>query len=119
MAKGGWVLLAAVLAGCASGPSAPETAPDAVGTSPAQAGPAQAQGAAVTVTGNVTRRVIPWQDGLTLMQAFALSGYQGDANPSQLGIIRKKQLPVYMDYQKLYEGQDMMLEPGDRIDVRP
>ncbi len=118
MAKGGWILLAVMLAGCASEPAGPGTAPGA-GVGGSQATPAQAQGAPVTVTGNVARKVIPWQDGLTLMQAFAISGYQGAANPSQLGIIRKGQMPVYMDYQKLYDGQDMMLEPGDRVDVRP
>jgi hypothetical protein len=110
----GPLLLAALLAGCASGPSGGSPASNAGGASADQT-----QGASVTVLGNVTRREIPWQDGLTLMQAFALSGYLGDSKPAQLGIIRKKQMPIYMDYQKLYDGQDMLLEPGDQVVIRP
>jgi hypothetical protein len=106
----GPLLLAALLAGCASGPSSGGTASNPGSGS-------QTKGAAVTVEGNVTRRVIPWQDGLTLMQAFTLSGYQGAENPVQLVVHRKGQLAVFVDYQKLYDGQDMMLEPGDKIDI--
>jgi hypothetical protein len=110
----GPLLLAALLAGCASGPSGGGAASNAGSGSAGQA-----QDASVTVLGNVTRQVIPWRDGLTLMQAFALSGYLGDSKPAQLGIVRKRQMPIFMDYQKLYDGQDMLLEPGDQVVIRP
>jgi hypothetical protein len=110
----GPLLLAVLLAGCASAPSGGGNSPESNAGSEGQA-----QGTSVTVVGNVSRPVIPWQDGLTLMQAFAMSGYQSDAKPAQLGIVRKKQMPVYMDFQKLDAGQDMLLEPGDQVVIRP
>jgi hypothetical protein len=106
----GPILLAALLTGCASAPSGGGAAPDAGSGS-------QPKSAVVTVMGNVTRGVIPWQEGLTLMQAFTLSGYLGTEKPAQLVVHRKGQLGVLVDYQKLYDGQDMMLEPGDKIDI--
>jgi hypothetical protein len=109
---GTWMALtmALLLGGCASNPNGAAQNP---GT------PAKGQGAAVTVMGDVSHPVIPWEDGLTLMRAFAMSGYRGFTPPSQLGIIRKKEMPMYMSFQKLNDGQDMMLEPGDKIDIRP
>lgn len=128
----GWVLLVAMLlAGCASEPSGTGTPLDTRASQPAEPTPTATPAptpaaaipaaipAAITVKGNVARPVIPWQDGLTLMQAFALSGYQDAANPSQLVIIRKRQFPVKINYQNLYQGQDMMLEPGDQIQIVP
>jgi hypothetical protein len=111
----GPLLLAALMAGCASGPSA--SGPSGGGPASNPGGEVQTKGAVVTVGGNVTRPVIPWQDGLTLMQAFTLSGYQGAEQPAQLVVHRKGQLGVFVDYQKLYDGQDMLLEPGDKIDI--
>lgn len=84
-----------------------------------QAKSAPGKGTSITVVGNVAHPVIPWEDGMTLMRAFTLSGYQAFTNPSRLGVIRKNQMPMYMDFQKLYDGQDMMLEPGDRIEINP
>ena len=110
----GPLLLAALLAGCASGPSG-----SAASSGNSQAPETPATQPTVTVEGNVARAAVPWQDGMTLMQAFALSGYQGMQKPAQLGIIRKRQLPIFMDYQKLDAGQDMLLEPGDRVIIRP
>jgi hypothetical protein len=107
----GPLLLAALFAGCASGPSSgggPASSTDSSG---------QAKSAVVTVGGNVTRPVIPWQEGLTLMQAFTLSGYQGTEQPVQLVVHRKGQLGLFVDYDKLYGGQDMLLDPGDKIDI--
>jgi hypothetical protein len=120
MATAGWGLLVAmILAGCASGPSGPGMPLDTRASQPAAPTPVPASATAVTVTGNVARPVIPWQDGLTLMQAFAMAGYQDAANPSQLVIIRKRQFPVKVNYENLNQGQDMMLEPGDQIQVVP
>ena len=106
----GPLLLAALLAGCASGPSGGGAA-----SNPDNGG--QAKGAMVMVVGSVTRSLIPWQEGLTLMQAFTLSGYQGAEQPTQLVVHRKGQLGLFVDYDKLYGGQDMLLDPGDKIDI--
>jgi hypothetical protein len=99
-----------LMGGCASNPD---------GGAQNQAAPTKGQGAAVTVIGDVSHKVIPWEDGLTLMRAYAMSGYRGFIPPSQLGIVRKKEMPMYMDFQKLDGGQDMLLEPGDTIEIRP
>jgi hypothetical protein len=102
--------MALLVGGCASNPDgAQQNAP----------APAKGQPKPVTVMGDVARPVIPWEDGLTLMRAFAMAGYRGFSNPSQLGIIRKKEMPMYVDFQKLNNGQDMLLEPGDKIEIRP
>jgi hypothetical protein len=105
----GPLLLAALLAGCASGPGGGGAASNPDG--------GEAKGAMVMVVGNVARSLVPWQEGLTLMQAFTLSGYQGAEEPVQLVVHRKGQLGVFVDYDKLTRGQDMLLDPGDRIDI--
>ena len=104
-------LFAVLLAGCSSAPS------NGGGGASSSDNGTQTKGAVVMVNGNVTRGVIPWQEGLTLMQAFTLSGYQGMEKPAQLVVHRKGQLGVFVDYDKLYAGQDMLLEPGDRVDI--
>ena len=103
-------VLVLLVGGCASGPNAGGGGQSST----------RAQGTSVTVAGGpVTHPVIPWQDGLTLMNAFILSGFQGAANPTQLEIVRQKQMPIFVVYQKLYDGQDVMLEPGDHIEIDP
>lgn len=108
--------VAAVLAGCVSEPTTETSMPVANGAGQTQATPPQTGKQTVTVMGNVARRVIPWQDGLTLSQAFYASGYQG-ANPAQLVIHRKGQMAVFVNFQDL-NGQDMLLNAGDQIEIR-
>ena len=78
-----------------------------------------AQGGFVFVSGEVRRNVIPWDAGLTLRRAFALSGYQGPSSGMRLGVLRNRERPVYTDLQDLYHGQDMLLEPGDQVQIEP
>jgi hypothetical protein len=104
------LLMALLMGGCASNPDAADSN---------QPAPAKGQPMPVMVMGDVEHKVIPWEDGMTLMRAYAASGYRGFTPPSQLGIIRKKEMPMYMDFQKLDAGQDMLLEPGDKVEIRP
>jgi hypothetical protein len=114
---GAAVLAAMMLAGCVSGPTTVTSEPADNGAGQAQSAPAKPGSQTVTVTGNVARHVIPWQDGLTLSQAFAMAGYQGVANPAQLAIQRKGQMGVFVNFQDL-NGQDMLLNAGDQIEIR-
>src|SRR5271165_6827102 len=103
---GGWVLLAVMLAGCAGGPSGPGTTPNVESMGASQTQETPKQGAVVTLMGDVAHRVIPWENGLTLMDAFSRSGYRGDSNPAQLVIHRKGQLAISVDFEKLNTTQD-------------
>ena len=107
-------LLLLVIAGCSS-PSQRNAATmdEVLGTSSPVAGNS------VSVSGQVRRTVIPWNETLTLRQAFILSGYFGPSSGMQLGVHRGKEMPMYIDMQNLYHGQDMLLEPGDRIEIQP
>lgn len=101
-----------LVAGCASGPANGSGA----GAQPGSA--SQTQNLEVTIIGNVQRHVIPWQDGLTLTRAYLYAVYQGDGDPAQLVVHRKRQLAIFMDFPNLFGGQDILLEPGDQIEIR-
>jgi hypothetical protein len=106
--------LAFIIAGCGSPPKQNTSSVDQLlGTD------APVQGGSVFISGPVRRNVVPWSEGLTLRQAFVMSGYQGPTSNMRLGVLRKQQQPMYENLQDLYHGQDMLLEPGDRIEIQP
>jgi hypothetical protein len=106
--------LALLAAGCGTSSKHDPTSVDQLlGTT------APAQGGFVYISGEVRRNVIPWVDGMTLRRAFALAGYQGPSSGMRLGVLRNRERPLYTDLQDLYRGQDLLLEPGDRIQIEP
>jgi hypothetical protein len=78
-----------------------------------------AQGPIVQVVGDVQNHVIPWTEDLTLIQALVAAEYKGLGDPSQISVIRDNQ-QIDVNTQALLRGkQDMPLEAGDRINIRP
>ena len=69
--------------------------------------------------GNVKTPVIPWTDDLTLVKALILADYQGRGDPGQIVVIRKGQPSIYVSAEQLFNGYDLPLEAGDRIQIRP
>jgi hypothetical protein len=79
------------------------------------------QGPVVQVVGDVENHVIPWTEDLTLIQALVAADYQGVGDPSSIAIIRNgEQIPVNPELLlHRQRDQDMPLEAGDRIEIRP
>lgn len=89
------------------------------------AGQQQAQAAmlsqepSVWVAGNVKTPMIPWTKDLTLVKAILTAQYQGVGDPGQISVRRGRQPPIIVDPRKLLQGEDMPLQAGDRIEIRP
>jgi hypothetical protein len=68
----------------------------------------------VVVLGNVQKHEIPWVEGLTLSQAIATAGYNGQHDPAQI-IVRHHSVETQVDPKQLLGGQDVALQPGDTV----
>src|SRR5690349_3128228 len=106
------VLLALAVAGCAGGSksNAPTHGTGSV---------APKSGGIITILGPVAHPQIPYNEGLVLSRALMLAGYQNQGR-GRVVVIRKEQQPMYMQARALLNGdQDIVLEPGDRIEIQP
>ncbi len=72
----------------------------------------------VTFTGPVRKSIIPWTEGLTLVQAYTAAQYTGYIRPRLLRITSDGQT-AEIKFSLLLNGADMPLEPGDLIEVVP
>jgi hypothetical protein len=117
----GGLILAGVLAGCAGKPKPSPQVQQAFLQGQRQgmaAAQAQAQGPSVWIVGKVQTPLIPWTENLTLSQALITAKYQGAQDPTQITIFRIGQRPIYMNPRLLLQGQDVILEAGDRVEIR-
>ena len=78
----------------------------------------QARGPTVTFIGEVRNQLIPWTADLTLARAIVAADYYGRTDPSTIVVIRDGQQTVY-DTKKLLQGNDVLLEPRDVVEIRP
>jgi hypothetical protein len=78
---------------------------------------AQASGPTVTFIGEVKNRLIPWTADLTLARALIAADYYGAIDPRAIVVIRNRQQTTY-DVKKLLQGDDILLEPRDIVEVR-
>ena len=78
-----------------------------------------AQGPSVWVIGNVKTPVVPWTQDLTLAKALIAAEYQGTKDPREIVVQHKGMEPLHLRAQQLLEGQDMPLQAGDRVEIRP
>ena len=80
---------------------------------------AASQGPSVWVIGNVKTTAIPWTQDLTLSKALVAAEYRGAKDPSEIIVQSKGQQPLHIHPQQLFQGEDMPLQAGDRIEIRP
>jgi hypothetical protein len=82
--------------------------------------PRQAPAAApstVTMSGNVRTPSVPWTQDLTVAKAILSAGYTGTDNPKEIIIIRDGNA-IQVDIEKLLNGADTPLLPGDTVQIR-
>jgi len=70
----------------------------------------------VWVRGEVRNQLIPWNEELTLSKAILAAEYQGFLDPKEIVITRKGET-IRIHPKQLLRGEDMLLEPGDVVDV--
>lgn len=68
--------------------------------------------------GPVRQPEVPWQEGLTLLQAIAAAGYSDPRDPNVVTLIRQRER-VPIPPQALLAGKDVPLEPGDTVEIHP
>ncbi len=116
-----WVLLLAFgSAGCTSNSNAKAQARQAflAGQQQALARMLEARAPNVTVLGPVHNPIMPWTEDLTLAKAIVAAGYYGRTDPKGIVIHRNGQdMPI--DPKQLLSGEDMLLQAGDVVEVRP
>lgn len=78
-----------------------------------------AKGNSVFVMGNVKNQIVPWTPDLTLSKAIVNAEYRGTKDPGEIIVQRKDQQPLYIHAEQLLRGEDMPLQAGDQIEIRP
>jgi hypothetical protein len=76
----------------------------------------QSQTPQVAFVGPVKNRSVPWSADLTVAKAIVAAGYFGAADPRSIVVLRNGQA-VTIDPQQLLNGEDMLLLPGDLVQI--
>jgi hypothetical protein len=71
----------------------------------------------VRILGSVRNPVLTWSEGLTLARALVLAEYEKSTAPAVITIFRNNQ-PLQIDPQRVLQGEDYPLFPGDIIYVQ-
>jgi hypothetical protein len=77
-----------------------------------------AQGTSVRIVGNVKNPMLVWTENLTLAEAIVTAEYQGVGTPVAISIVREGQ-QFRVDPKQLLRGEDIPLQAGDTIEIRP
>ena len=72
----------------------------------------------IRVIGNVRNPEIPWTDEMTLMEALVAAECTDRRNPRQIILIRKHE-PIPVNMKTFLNGEDVLLQPGDTIELHP
>ena len=72
----------------------------------------------VRFSGPVVNSNVPWTPDLTLVRALVEAGYQAPHEPSTIYVVRNGRA-IQMDVKRLLAGEDMPLQNGDMVDIRP
>jgi hypothetical protein len=78
----------------------------------------QAHEPSVRVSGPIRNPIVPWTEDLTLAKAIIVADYNKPTNPRQIIILRAGQ-PIVVDLAKFLAGEDVALQPGDIVDIKP
>ncbi len=70
------------------------------------------------VLGPVRQPVLEWTETLTLSEALVAAGYQGARDPSLILVHRTGQ-QIRVDPRRLLQGEDLPLQAGDTVEIRP
>ena len=71
----------------------------------------------VRILGAVRNPTLTWSEGLTLARALVLSEYEKSTAPSLITIFRNNQ-PLHIDPQRVLQGEDYPLFPGDIVYIQ-
>ena len=71
----------------------------------------------VRILGSVRNPVLLWSDGLTLARALVEAQYEKPNAPSSITIYRNNQ-PLNIDPQRVLQGEDYPLFPGDIVYIQ-
>jgi hypothetical protein len=71
----------------------------------------------VRILGPVKNPVLLWSDGLTLARAMVEAEYQKPNTPTAITIYRNNQ-PLSIDPQRVLQGEDYPLFPGDIVYIQ-
>lgn len=71
----------------------------------------------IQIVGDVKRSVLEWSDGLTISQAIVEAEYQNARQPLAILVYRRGQI-LSVNPSDLLRGRDLVLEPGDRIELQ-
>jgi hypothetical protein len=72
----------------------------------------------VRFSGPVVNSNVPWTPDLTLARALVEAGYQAPHEPSAIYVVRNGRA-MQIDVKRLLAGEDMPLQNGDMVDIRP
>ena len=71
----------------------------------------------IRIFGAVKNSVLPWTDGLSLARALVEAEYQKATTPLAITIYRNNQ-PIHIDPQRVLQGEDYSLFPGDIVFIQ-
>jgi len=70
----------------------------------------------IRVVGKVKNPEFEWKEGMSLMEALIKADWTGMQNPKGIIIIRKHG-PITVDMKAFLNGDDVLLEAGDTIEL--
>ena len=73
----------------------------------------------VWMVGRVKTPILPWTPDLTLVKALVAADYAGPGDPDSITIRRVGKPPIFVNPQNLLRGEDLPLEAGDQVEIRP
>jgi protein involved in polysaccharide export with SLBB domain len=114
------MLLAVVLGGCTTKSRAKANAQSAyaAGQQQAFANMQEARRTSIRVLGSVRNPLVEWTDGLTLAQAIVAADYTSPRDPSEIVVSRQRE-QIRINPKDVLRGNDVPLEPGDTIELKP
>ena len=72
----------------------------------------------VRVEGNVRNPQIQWTDGMSLMEAIVKAECTDQHDPREIVVVRQNQR-IRVDLKAFLGGEDVLLEPGDIVEIHP
>jgi hypothetical protein len=72
----------------------------------------------VTVNGQVRNPLVPWTEDLTLAKAIVAADYYGKTAPGSIIVVHNGVGRRY-DAKEVLKGDDMLLAPGDVVQILP